>query len=150
MLLRNNQTNDTATRDRFVADLSKRFPTEDKGALKWILNVEISRDRARRVRTVHRRGRDPRVERHRRRRLGRGRGGGRAVVQRRGVARDEAALGDARAARLGCVPGARLRCGQRFPSGRSVRSNYFEVCSATALSLASSSPGNALDCALKL
>ena len=44
--------NDSATRDRFVADLSKRFPTEDKGALKWILNVEIARDRARRVLTM--------------------------------------------------------------------------------------------------
>ena len=32
-------------RARFVADLSKRFPTEDKGELSWILNVAITRDR---------------------------------------------------------------------------------------------------------
>ena len=40
--------NDEGIRKRFVADLSKRFPTEDKGELKWILGMAISRDRARR------------------------------------------------------------------------------------------------------
>ena len=34
----------TRARD-FVKDLSNRFPTEDKGELSWILNVEITRDR---------------------------------------------------------------------------------------------------------
>ena len=33
-------------RDRFVTDLSNRFPTEDKGALHWILNTRITRDRS--------------------------------------------------------------------------------------------------------
>ena len=37
--------NSPELRDRFVAALSKRFPTEDKGELTWILNVAISRDR---------------------------------------------------------------------------------------------------------
>ena len=32
-------------RTRFVTALSKRFPTEDKGELSWILNVAITRDR---------------------------------------------------------------------------------------------------------
>ena len=32
-----------------MTDLGKRFPTEDKGALVWILNVAISRDRAQRT-----------------------------------------------------------------------------------------------------
>ena len=32
-------------RTRFVADLSARFPTEDKGELSWILSVAITRDR---------------------------------------------------------------------------------------------------------
>ena len=41
---------DTALRTRFVSDLSKRFPTEDKGDLTWILNISITRDR--RARTL--------------------------------------------------------------------------------------------------
>ena len=36
-------------RARFVADISKRFPTEDKGELEWILNTAITRDRAART-----------------------------------------------------------------------------------------------------
>ena len=36
-------------RDRFVTDLSARFPTEDKGELEWILNVAITRDRVART-----------------------------------------------------------------------------------------------------
>ena len=38
--------NDPPLRERFVSDLSRRFPTEDKGELHWILNVCITRDRA--------------------------------------------------------------------------------------------------------
>ena len=38
--------NSSSLRTRFVRDLSKRFPTEDKGELSWILNVGISRDRS--------------------------------------------------------------------------------------------------------
>ena len=37
--------NHPTTRARFVDALSKRFPTEDKGELQWILNVKIARDR---------------------------------------------------------------------------------------------------------
>ena len=37
--------NDPELRARFVTDLSARFPTEDKGELKWILSVAIERDR---------------------------------------------------------------------------------------------------------
>ena len=37
--------NDAALRDRFVAALSARFPTEDKGELQWMLNVALTRDR---------------------------------------------------------------------------------------------------------
>ena len=37
--------NSPELRARFVADLSERFPTEDKGELSWILNVAITRDR---------------------------------------------------------------------------------------------------------
>ena len=33
----------------FVADISKRFPTEDKGELEWILNTAITRDRTTRT-----------------------------------------------------------------------------------------------------
>ena len=40
--------NSPELRDRFVAALSKRFPTEDKGELTWILNVAITRCRAER------------------------------------------------------------------------------------------------------
>ena len=36
-------------RARFVADISKRFPTEDKGELEWILNTAITRDRGART-----------------------------------------------------------------------------------------------------
>ena len=38
--------NCSTLRARFVADISKRFPTEDKGELEWILNTAITRDRA--------------------------------------------------------------------------------------------------------
>ena len=41
--------NDVALRAAFVSDLSKRFPTEDKGELTWILNVAVRRDRAART-----------------------------------------------------------------------------------------------------
>jgi hypothetical protein len=41
--------NDSSLRDRFVADLSKRFPTEDKGELTWILNMGVRRDRPKRT-----------------------------------------------------------------------------------------------------
>jgi len=34
-----------ALRSRFVAAVSKRFPTQDRGPLEWILNVGITRDR---------------------------------------------------------------------------------------------------------
>jgi len=44
--------NSPALRQRFVADLSNRFPIEDKGELSWILNVGISRDRSRRTLTM--------------------------------------------------------------------------------------------------
>lgn len=37
--------NDTGLRERFVAALSQRFPTEDKGALQWILGMRVLRDR---------------------------------------------------------------------------------------------------------
>ena len=39
-------------RESFVADLSQRFPTEDKGELSWILNVAITRDRPARTLTL--------------------------------------------------------------------------------------------------
>ena len=42
----------SALRDRFVTDLSARFPTEDKGELTWILNVAITRDRSARTLTM--------------------------------------------------------------------------------------------------
>jgi hypothetical protein len=38
--------NDSGLRERFVADLGRRFPVEDKGELSWILNVAITRDRS--------------------------------------------------------------------------------------------------------
>jgi hypothetical protein len=44
--------NDYTTRDRFVNDMSKRFPTEDKGDLQWILNVAVTRDRSNRSITL--------------------------------------------------------------------------------------------------
>ena len=37
--------NNPELRARFVTDLGKRFPTEDKGELGWLLNVGITRDR---------------------------------------------------------------------------------------------------------
>lgn len=37
--------NDVSLRSEFVTWLSQKFPVEDKGDLKWILHVEISRDR---------------------------------------------------------------------------------------------------------
>jgi hypothetical protein len=42
----------TPLRDRFVRDLSRRFPTEDKGELSWILSVAIERDREQRSITM--------------------------------------------------------------------------------------------------
>ena len=39
-------------RARFVADISRRFPTEDKGELEWILNTAITRNRAARSLTL--------------------------------------------------------------------------------------------------
>jgi hypothetical protein len=37
--------NDSALRDRFVSDLGKRFPIEDKGELEWLLGIAVRRDR---------------------------------------------------------------------------------------------------------
>ena len=36
---------DEALRERFVADLGKRFPIEDKHELEWILGVKVARCR---------------------------------------------------------------------------------------------------------
>ena len=47
--------NDSALRDRFVKDLSARFPTEDKGELAWLLGVAIDRDRSARTITLSQR-----------------------------------------------------------------------------------------------
>jgi hypothetical protein len=44
--------NSPPLRRRFVGNLANRFPIEDKGDLSWILNVGISRDRARRTLTM--------------------------------------------------------------------------------------------------
>jgi len=44
--------NSPTLRQRFVDDLSKRFPIEDKGDLSWILNVGISRNRERHTLTM--------------------------------------------------------------------------------------------------
>ena len=41
--------NHPALRTRFVSDLSKRFPTEDKGELEWMLNVSVAHDRTTRA-----------------------------------------------------------------------------------------------------
>ena len=41
--------NDSATRDRFVSDLNARFPTEDRGELRWLLGVGVTRDRSART-----------------------------------------------------------------------------------------------------
>ena len=37
--------NDSALRERFTSELSKRFPTEDKGVLEWVIGVHVKRDR---------------------------------------------------------------------------------------------------------
>ena len=37
-------------RERFVGDLGRRFPIEDKGELQWILGLRVTRDR--RARTL--------------------------------------------------------------------------------------------------
>ena len=37
--------NDSALRSRFVTDLAKRFPVDDRAELKWMLGVAINRDR---------------------------------------------------------------------------------------------------------
>ena len=37
--------NDSALRERFTSELSKRFPTEDKGLLEWVIGVHVKRDR---------------------------------------------------------------------------------------------------------
>ena len=44
--------NSPSLRTRFVADLSARFPTVDKGELAWILHVAITRDRKARSLTM--------------------------------------------------------------------------------------------------
>ena len=44
-------SNDRALRARFMSALTKRFPTDDKGELKWLLGIAISRDR--KARTIH-------------------------------------------------------------------------------------------------
>ena len=41
--------NDVGLRERFVADLGRRFPVEDKRDLSWILGVKVCRDRKRRT-----------------------------------------------------------------------------------------------------
>ena len=42
-------TNSPALRDKFVKDLHARFPVDDKGELRWILGLEVTRDRAKRT-----------------------------------------------------------------------------------------------------
>ena len=44
--------NNSALRDKFVSDLGKRFPTEDKGDLEWLLGVAVDRDRKARTITL--------------------------------------------------------------------------------------------------
>ena len=44
--------NDNDLRERFVSDLGKRFPIEDKHDLEWILGVKVSRDRKKRALTL--------------------------------------------------------------------------------------------------
>ena len=44
--------NDSELRDKFVKDLGKRFPTEDKGNLEWLLGVAVDRDRTKRTITL--------------------------------------------------------------------------------------------------
>ena len=41
--------NDPSLRERFVSDLGKRFPIEDKYELTWILGVNVTRDRQKRT-----------------------------------------------------------------------------------------------------
>ena len=41
--------NDASLRSRFVTDLGKRFPVDDRGELEWLLGVAITRDRANNV-----------------------------------------------------------------------------------------------------
>ena len=44
--------NDSALRSRFVTDLGKRFPVDDRAELKWMLGVAIHRDRTARTLTL--------------------------------------------------------------------------------------------------
>ena len=44
--------NDAALRSRFIADLSKRFPVDDRGELEWMLGIAVHRDRPNRVLTL--------------------------------------------------------------------------------------------------
>jgi len=41
--------NDPALREKFVADLGRRFPIEDKRELSWILGMKVTRDRTHRT-----------------------------------------------------------------------------------------------------
>ena len=38
--------NDSSLRERFVTDLSRRFPVDDRGILAWMLGIAVDRDRA--------------------------------------------------------------------------------------------------------
>ena len=42
-------SNDKTLRLRFMAAITKRFPTEDKGELQWLLGLSVTRDRANRT-----------------------------------------------------------------------------------------------------
>ena len=44
--------NDGSLRARFVIDLGKRFPVDDRGELEWMLGIAVHRDRANRVLTL--------------------------------------------------------------------------------------------------
>ena len=44
--------NDSALRSRFVTDLGKRFPVDDRAELKWMLGAAIHRDRKARTLTL--------------------------------------------------------------------------------------------------
>ena len=44
--------NDESLRARFVADLSRRFPVDDRGELTWMLGLAVQRDRSARVLTL--------------------------------------------------------------------------------------------------
>ena len=37
---------DSSLRERFVTDLSRRFPVDDRGTLAWMLEIAVDRDRA--------------------------------------------------------------------------------------------------------